>query len=384
MDSPEKMPYLKQSLRVFLQSLASNDIVAIVAFSDSAQVIVPANKVGNGSWIENAINQIQPGGSTNLYDGLMTGFKQVDQNYDVRRNNRVILLTDGIANVGTTDPNRIANDAKTYNDKGIYLSSIGLGKDFNDPLLSTLAKQGKGGYQYIDSAAEMDKVFRQEVSGMMQKAASDVAVIITPAQGVTIDSVTGYSGRPPAGTFQIKMQDMGTGDSQVVMIKLYVTSGASGRRSLAKIDLTYKDLFSQRNETITSSVSADAARVSNYDPTWDVEVLRNVTIQSTAEGLKQIDTLYKSQRYQEAWNLAVQMEQDLRTAARLTNDQQMVKDADMMRTYQDTLSKWVQKQTGRPPQSGTSGTRGDTGQPQPTLPGRQILPTPSVPVIEIK
>ncbi|MBI5033611.1 MAG: VWA domain-containing protein [Chloroflexi bacterium] len=383
MDSPEKMPYLKQSLRVFLQSLASNDIVSIVAFSDNAELIVPANKVGNGAWIENAINRIQPGGSTNLYDGLMMGFKQVDRNFDVRRNNRVFLLTDGMANVGVTDPKRIAADAKAYNDKGIYLSSVGLGKDFNDPLLNTLAQQGKAGYHYIDSAEEMDKVFRQEVTGMMQSAANDVLVTISPAAGVNIDSVTGYDGRPPAGTFQVRMQNMGTGNSQVLLVKLFVSSGLSGVRPIAKVDLSYKDLFSQRTETLSSSVTATSTRLGNYDPTWDVEILRNVTIQRTAEGLKQIDSLYKAQRYQEAWNLAVQLEQDLRTAARLTNDPQMTKDADLMRTYQDTLAKWVQRQTGRSPQYPESGgNRGDTGQP--TLPGRQLLPTQTPPVINIK
>jgi len=343
---------------------------------------VPGNKVGDGAWIENAINRLQPGGSTNLYDGLMMGFKEVDRNFDVRRNNRIILLTDGLANVGTTDPNTIANAARAYNDKGIYLSAIGLGKDFNDPLLSTLAKQGKGGYHFIDSAQEMDKVFRQEVSGMMQKAASDVSVVITPASGVSVDALTGYDNRPPAGAIQVKLQDMGTGDSQVVLAKLNVGSSASGRRSLATVELRYQDLFSKRNETMAQTVAVDASRLSNYDPTWDVEVLRNVTIQRTAEGLKEIDRLYKAQRYQEAWNVAYRLEQDLRTVARLTNESQMVKDADLMRTYQDTLSKWVQRQTGRPPQYSDGGGYGsDTGQP---TRARQVLPTPSVPVIEIK
>ena len=383
MDAPEKMPYLKQSLRVFLRSLASNDIVAIVAFSDRAELLVPATKVGDGAWIENAINRLQPGGSTNLYDGLMMGFKEVDRNLDVRRNNCLILLTDGLANVGTTDPNTIANAARAYNDKGIYLSAIGLGKDFNDPLLSRLATQGKGGYSYVDSAQEMDKVFRKEVSGMMQSAARDVSVIITPASGVSIDGLTGYDSRPPSGAIQVKLHDMGTGDSQVVLAKLNVSSSASGRRSLATVELRYQDLFSKRNETMSQTVAVDANRLSNYDPTWDVEVLRNVTIQRTAEGLKEIDRLYKAQRYQDAWNVAYLLEQDLRTVARLTNDAQMVKDADLMRTYQDTLSKWVQRQTGRPPQYSEpgSGYSSDTGQP---TRARQLLPTPSVPVIEIK
>lgn len=381
MNSPEKMPYVKQSLRVFLTSLASNDIVSIVCFDAKATLIAPATKVGDGRWIEEAVNRLIPGSTTNLYDGLMMGFREVDRNFDIRRNNLVILLTDGIANEGITDPARIAADALAYNRKGIYLSSIGLGKDFNDPLLSTLAKQGKGGYNYIDSAAEMDKVFRREVTGMMQSAAKDISVQISPAPGVSIESITGYEGRPPAGAFQIRLADMGTGNSQVVLAKLYVNPGAIGRRSIASVDLRYTDLFSQRNETISQAVVADSTRLASYDATWDVEVLRNVTIQKTAEGLKEIDRLYKAQRYQDAWNIAYRLEQDLRNVARLTNDQQMIKDADLMRKYQDTLAKWVQQQTGRPPVYPGSDFPSD----EPTRGGgRQLLPTPSVPVIDIK
>jgi Ca-activated chloride channel family protein len=382
MDSPEKMPYLKQSLRVFLRSLASNDIIALVAFSTDAQVIQSASKVGDGSWIEQAIGRLEPGGSTNLYAGMMLGFQETSRNYDVRRNNRVILLTDGIANVGTTDPDQIAAAARSYNDRGIYLSTIGLGHDFNDKLLSQLAIQGKGGYHFIDSAEEMDKVFRQEVSGLMQKAAANVSVVIRPEAGVRVDGLTGYDGQPPSGSLQVRLQDMGTGDMQVVLANLYVGGGSSGRRPIATVELHYQDLFSQRDQVITQSIAADASRLSTYDATWDVEVLRNVTIQRTAEGLKEIDRLYKSQRYQEAWQLAYRLEQDLRTVARLTNEAQMVKDADMMRKYEDTLSQWVQRQTGRAPQP-SRGTLSD----QPLAPeprSRQLLPTPTPPMIEIR
>ncbi len=378
MDTPEKMPYLKQSLRVFLKSLASNDYVALVTFSTDAEVVVSSRQVGNGSWIEDAVNRIQPGGSTNLYGGLILGFKEVERNYDVRRNNRVILLTDGIANVGTVDPNKIAADALAYNNRGIYLSTIGLGKDFNDPLLSQLATQGKGAYHFVDSAAEMDKIFRQQVTGLFQKAASDVSVTLRPASGVTVESITGYDGRPPSGAMTIKMRDMGTGDSQVVLARLNVGSGGSGRRTLATIELRYRDLFSQKDDSLTQSISVDASRLSNYDPTWDTEVLRNVTIQKTAEGLKEIDRLYKARQYQDAWQLAYRLEQDLRYVARLTNETQMVKDADLMRTYQDTLAKWVQNQTGRPPQPA------EGGGPASDQPIRGRQPTPAGTPIEIK
>ncbi len=133
---------------------------------------------------------------------------------------------------------------------------------------------------------------------------------------------------------------------------------------------------------MTQSVAADASYLNNYDPTWDVEVLRNVTIQRTAEGLKEIDRLYKSARYMEAWQLAYRLEQDLRAVARLTGEAQMVKDADMMRKYEDTLALWVLKQTGKMPQP-SGGASSD--QPlTPTSGGRQLLATPTPRAIEIR
>ncbi len=382
MNSPEKMPYVKQSLKIFLRSLAANDIVSIITFSTNARVFVPAQKVGDGSWIESAVARLEPDASTNLYDGLMTGFREAERNFDIRRNNRVILLTDGIANVGITDPDRIAADARAYNDRGIYLSTIGLGKDFNDMLLSTLARQGKGGYHFVDSAQEMDKVFHQEVIGLFQKAASDVSIVILPDPSVRVEGLTGYEARPPSGTMQVRLQDMSTGDTQVVLARLSVSSGSSGRRNIATVELHYRDLFSRRDETATQAILAEANRVFNYDPTRDVEVLRNVTIQRNAEGLKEIDRLYKAQRYQDAWQVAYRLEQDLRAVARLTGDAQMVQDADLMREYQDTLAKWVQYQTGRPPQPRERGSGYESDPP--IRGGRQVLPTPSLTTIEIR
>ncbi len=214
----------------------------------------------------------------------MAGFAEVDRGFDVRRNNRVILLTDGIANRGVVDPEAIAGDARQYNDKGIYLSTIGLGREFNDALLSKLATQGKGAYHFVDSAEEMDKVFRQDVSGLIQKAASDVAIVFRPAADVRLESLTGYEGVPPAGPIEVRQKDMGTGDSQVLLARLNGRPRLSGQRALGTVELRYTDLFSQRAETLSLPVYADAQPLASYDPLWDVEVLRNVTIQRTAEG----------------------------------------------------------------------------------------------------
>jgi Ca-activated chloride channel family protein len=371
MDSPEKMPALKRSLRVFLQSLAANDIVSIVTYGTEAQVLVPAREVGDGAWIERAVARIEPGGSTNLHGGLMLGFREVDRGFDAARNNRVILLTDGIANEGVTEPDAIAAPAAEYNRRGIYLSTIGLGMDFNDALLSRLAIQGQGAYHYIDSAEEMEKVFRKEVLGLVQKAAGDVSVVIHPADGVRLVSLTGYDGCPPTGPVEVRLRDMGTGDSQVVLAELDITPGESGRRPLAEVELRYTDLLSNLQEATTSAVYTAAGSAQRSDPLRDVEVLRNVTIQRTAEGLKEIDRLYRVERYREAWKLVYQMEKELSRVADLADDEQMRKDAVLMRSYRETLAGWVESQTGRRPET-------DEFDPQPprVMRGSGVTPQP--------
>jgi Ca-activated chloride channel family protein len=378
MDTPQKMPYVKESLRVFLRSLAVNDRVAIVTYSNHAQVIVPSQQVGDGAWIERTIERLGTGGGTNLHAGMMMGLEEVARNYDVRRNNLVILLTDGIANEGVTDSYSIARDARDYNDRGIYLSTIGLGRDFNDALLSELAQQGKGNYHFIDSAEEMDKVFKEEASGLMQKVAENVSILLQPQPGVRIVGVTGYDGTPPSGPVELKLRDMGTGDSQVVLVHLDVDADRRGRRDLVDVTLRYRDLFAQRDEALSGGATVDAAYVTSYDPLWDLEVLRNVTIQRMAEGLREIDRLYQARRYEEAWDLAYRLEQALREVARLTGEAQMVKDADLMRTYEDTLARWVQQETGRQPRPA------EPVLPERPLRGRDSTPVPDAPTIEIR
>jgi hypothetical protein len=146
---------------------------------------------------------------------------------------------------------------------------------------------------------------------------------------------------------------------------------------LAEVELQYTDLFSQRKALETSPAYADAASLRDYDPLWDLEVLRNAPIQHAAEGLREIDGLYRSARYREAWDLAHRLEQELRRVARLTNEEQMAKDADLMRRYQETLAEWVQSQTGSRPDA-------EDREPQPTRFYRGRDATPAPPVLDIQ
>ncbi len=378
MKSSDKLPALRQSLRVFLDSLQPDDIVSIVAYSDEARVLRSAGPVADGRWIRETVDGLQPSGYTNLHAGMIAGFQEVERNFDIRRNNRVLLLTDGVANRGEIRPDKVATDARSYNDRGIYLSTIGLGLDLNDQLLSTLASQGKGAYHFIDSAGEMDKVFRQEVSGLVEKVAEDVVVSIVPERA-SLTWVSGYDGAPPAGGAQVRMPDIGAGDSQVLMARFSAASWPS-EAPVATVTVSYTDLFGQRQRQLLGEVRATTGSA-GADPLADVEVRRNATVAQSAQALIDIDHLFEADRYEQAWRLARQMEQQLRELAALSADERMVQDADLFRRYQLTLAQAL----GYEPDESRDATTPDGGQPERWGPGlRTPLPTPDLPAIEVR
>jgi hypothetical protein len=216
--------------------------------------------------------------------------------------------------------------------------------------LIKLADQGEGGYMFVDSAEEMDRVFRQQVTSLKQRVAEDVEVQIIPAEGVRLVGITGFSGSPPSGGASVKLWPMSIEDSQVVLAQFQVGAGPSGTRTLARVRLQYFDDLAQRTVSMEQSISGEMVTdLMSYDPTWDLEILRNVIIQQTAEGMREIAYLFDAAEYESAWQLAVELERKITDIARLTGDAQMFDDAALMRKYQETLSDAVWLTQGRQP-----------------------------------
>ena len=122
MAESDKMSRVKESLHTMLGKLRADDIVSIVAFDTTAQVLHPACPIGDGYALRRAIDCLTPNGGTNLHSGLMLGYREARKYFRAGATNRVIMLTDGIANQGVTDPGRIAAESSEFNGQGIDLS----------------------------------------------------------------------------------------------------------------------------------------------------------------------------------------------------------------------------------------------------------------------
>lgn len=179
MNAPNKLPLLKKSLSLLSKQLTENDSVAIVVYAGASGVALEPTKATDTHKIEQALNTLAAGGSTNGQAGIQLAYQLAKQNYDTDGINRVILATDGDFNVGTSDVESLKKLIEEKRKQGISLTTLGFGSgNYNDELMETLADVGNGNYAYIDTFSEAKKVLGEELNATLTTIAKDVKIQI--------------------------------------------------------------------------------------------------------------------------------------------------------------------------------------------------------------
>lgn len=277
MGDAKKLDYVKQALEVFISNLRECDRLALVIYDDKAEVLLSSTAVSDPRAILALVRQIQPGGSTNLHGGLMLGYAEVEKHLDAKRTNKVILMSDGLANAGITEPEKIVADSKKFNDLGIDLTTIGIGLDYNDKVMNQLAKAGRGDYHFLNDAKEIDRIFKQELDGLFEKVARSPKVRVTLGKGVSLRAVYGYAFRIESGALVFDLDDMGNALTQILPIELAVAADADVAQ-LAEATLEY--------EGAKPVIRKVAAERSDADEPADAAVLKHLTIARLAQALQ--------------------------------------------------------------------------------------------------
>lgn len=174
MDRVDRLGLVKTALTGLVGELGPDDTVSIVTYSGDARVILGPTSVSRRGEILDAIDSLRPDGSTNLEAGLAGGYELALESYLRGGINRVVLASDGIANVGLTDPDGLSRMIRGSADEGIQLVTVGVGMGgFNDELMEQLADRGDGFYAYVDDAAEAERLFSDELVGTLLTVALD-------------------------------------------------------------------------------------------------------------------------------------------------------------------------------------------------------------------
>src|SRR5262249_46226237 len=150
-----------------VQQLLPDDRVSITVFDDRVQAIVPNTSAEDKGAIVKLVQGVRPGNSTNLHGGWKEGGAQVGQHLLAGGLNRLLLLSDGLANVGETDPDAIATAVNRLAREGVSTTTLGVGDDYNEDLLEAMARSGDGSYYYIESPQQLPDIFQSELKGLM-------------------------------------------------------------------------------------------------------------------------------------------------------------------------------------------------------------------------
>ncbi len=197
MSSPDKMGLVKRSLRQLVDQLQAGDTVALATYAGSVRRVLGPTSVGDRTAILSAIEDLSAGGSTAMSSGIDLAYEMADAAFVPGDENRVVVLSDGDANVGPTSHEQILGQIRSYADRGITLSTVGFGMgNYQDTLMEQLADKGDGNYAYIDTFAEAQKVFGEDIAGTLEVIARDVKVQVAfNPQAVIAYRLIGYENR---------------------------------------------------------------------------------------------------------------------------------------------------------------------------------------------
>ncbi|WP_013324265.1 vWA domain-containing protein [Gloeothece verrucosa] len=167
------LKYAKMAAQKLVEYLTPEDILSVVVYDDFVETIVAPQPVKDQAAIKNQINRINARGCTNLSGGWLTGCDHVKANLSAERLNRVLLLTDGLANVGNSDPKILTKTATEKAEQGIITTTLGFGTYFNEDLLINMANGGKGNFYFIQSPQDAAQVFEIEIESLVSDAVKE-------------------------------------------------------------------------------------------------------------------------------------------------------------------------------------------------------------------
>lgn len=179
MENENRLGLVQQSLRLLVNELSDQDRIGIVTYGSEARRVLEPTSVEDKEKILEAIDGFRSDGSTNAEKGLELGYEMASRNYDEEAINRVILCSDGVANVGKTTAEEILQEVEDYTAQGITLTTVGVGMgNYNDTLMEQLADKGNGVYAYVDGFSEARKLFLEQLNGTLQTIARDAKIQI--------------------------------------------------------------------------------------------------------------------------------------------------------------------------------------------------------------
>jgi len=291
-----KVTQAKEAVAFLIGQLGDQDRAAVVTYDDTVTVIAPSRPMTAAAKAE-ALARLRDrdtGGMTNLGGGWLAGCQQVAsaQSGD-GQTNRVVVLTDGLANVGITLHEELVEHARQLRLRGIITSTMGVGADFNEELLEALARHGGGRFQYVETARHIPDCVQGELGEMLQVSARGVALEVMLPQGISGGRcLNGYPVEETSRGLRLRLGDLMAGDTRRVVLELSVTPDIGGAPLTIDAAALYVEMTTGRGVDATcpaatfQSATAEEAEPGQPDEAVRREVALLLAAQAQEEAVR--------------------------------------------------------------------------------------------------
>lgn len=306
-----KLEYAKKAAMFVVDHVTPDDYLSIVIYDSEVKTLFPSQRVTNKVTLKNLIQQLRSGSSTNLSGGMLEGYNQVQTTYKSGYVNRVLLMSDGLANEGITDNLSLFNIVRgKLREQGVSISTFGVGLDYNEDLMQGLAENGNGNYYFIANPEEIPSIFKKELNGLLYLYAQNTSIHITLPEGVKFSRLYGLTAeRADDREVVINLRDVFSEETKACVLKLTYTAALQA-------PLNFSAKFSWNNmsrnaenttalKSITLTQKTDTAELAK---TENEQVWQQVYLFESNDLLQQTIQAVDKRKFDEAQKIAVQNE----------------------------------------------------------------------------
>ncbi|MEM7658698.1 MAG: VWA domain-containing protein [Bacteroidota bacterium] len=331
MSSENRMVKAREALCTLLGQLRPTDRVSLVAFDDRVEPLFPSQLIGNGQGLRQAIDRLAPRGSTNLQAGITEGYRQVVQHYSTERTQRVLILTDAIANTGLVDPIQIAQRSMQFEDDWqVDCAMICVGSGFAHQVARNFSEYGKTSFHFIDDSEDLRKVFVSEVQSLLAPLGNKARIKIS-LTGADWQQTYGYES-PRSRSWNLSLNDLNHGLTQIFMAEVQVLQAKHARIEVA---FTYYDYREQRTRTIKQF-----HKLGSMQEAMSLDMKKNYRISYLAHALEASAHLFQGQQHAQAQAVLRQALQRPKHGS-LHTDQDIHRVENILSAYVQTLDDYL-------------------------------------------
>ncbi|MDD5708789.1 MAG: VWA domain-containing protein [Kiritimatiellae bacterium] len=278
-----------------IRRLDSRDTVSVVIYDHEVETLVPAQPARNIEWIESRLRQVEARGNTALFGGVSQGASELRKHARDGLVNRLLLLSDGLANVGPASPEELGRLGAALMKEGVAVSTVGVGTDYNEDLMTRLSRESDGNSYFVENSSDLPRIFATELGEVLTVAASRVRLTVRFREGASPVELIGRDGRLSDGVVEVDFNQLYGGQEKYVLVRTEFAPGREGEtRVLAEAEVTFESAVTRAGGQCMARgsvrFSRDALEIGrNRNVAVAAEYLRNNNARALDEAVKLAD-----------------------------------------------------------------------------------------------